>query len=298
MIKNPSSTSRQGLALATNLTLIQHSSLGSWDVFLSLFSSLTEGSPVDIILLQDPPSSKGFLPSFSGFKSCAPPIARLRVACYVSPRFLLKFAVLPFFPPETDAFMALGLLTPQACFGLKSPRFRIGNSYARPLPPVPHSVSPELSLLDLEYPYLGAGDFNIHNGATDPSRVPFSKEERESAPYFDRATDLGYTLLNTPGIYTRFPFTGIHGPSTIDLAFANPYIVSAFHSWDSSSLPSTGSDHTPILISLRPPYPYSDKPGPPWQDVDWPGLTDKLKDWQVPLPPDAPSPNQLDQWFS
>jgi len=38
-------TSRQGLAPADDLTLVQHNSLGSWDVFLSLFSSLTEGPP-------------------------------------------------------------------------------------------------------------------------------------------------------------------------------------------------------------------------------------------------------------
>ena len=57
MLNTPRSTSHQGLAPATNLTLIQHNSLGSWDVFLSLFSSLTEGPPSDVVLLQDPPSS-------------------------------------------------------------------------------------------------------------------------------------------------------------------------------------------------------------------------------------------------
>jgi len=72
MNNNPYSTSRQGLAPSTNLTLIQHNSLGSWDVFLYLSSSLAEGPP-DIVLLQDPSSSKGFLPSFSGFKPSAPP---------------------------------------------------------------------------------------------------------------------------------------------------------------------------------------------------------------------------------
>jgi len=194
--------------------------------------------------------------------------------------------------------MALDIYTPKGCFGLNAPRFRIGNSYARPLPPAPHSVSPETALPFLDFPYLVAGDFNIHTMASDPSRLLSAKVEKESAPYFNRASDLGYSLLNTPGIYTRFPFTGTHRPSAIDLAFANPHIFSAFHSWDASTLPSTGSDHAPILISLRPPSPHNDKPRPRWQEVDWPGLTDRLKDWQVPPPPDAPSPNQLDQWFS
>ena len=208
MIKDPRSTSHHGLAPATNLTLIQHNSLGSWDVFLSLFSSLTEGpSFVDIVLLQAPPSSKGFLPSFQGFKSFAPPIARPRVACYVSLNFLQQFAVLPFFPPESDDFMALDVYTPKGCFGQKFHRFRIGNSYARLLPTAPHSVSPETALLLFEFPYLVAGDFTIHNAASNPSRLLSSKEEKESALYFNRASDLGYTLLNTPGIYSRFPFT-------------------------------------------------------------------------------------------
>jgi len=298
MIKKPYSTTRHGLAPATNLTLVQHNSLGSWDVFLSLFSSLTGGPPVDFVLLQDPPSSKGFLPSYAGYKSFAPPIARPRVACYVSQTFLQKFAVLPFFPPETDDFMALDVFTPKGCFGSNFPRFRIGNAYSRPLPPNPHSVPPGTALHDLEYPYLVAGDFNIHNAATDPSRLLSRKEEKDSAPYFDLATDLGFTLLNTSAVYTRFPFTGTHRPSVIDLAFANPRMFPAFRSWDASSLPSSGSDHAPVLISLRPPSPHNDKPRPRWQEADWPGLTDRLKNWQVPPPPNAPSPNQLDQWFS
>jgi len=59
-----------------------------------------------------------------------------------------------------------------------------------------------------------------------------------------------------------------------------------------------GSDHAPILNSLRPPPPHADKPRPCWQEIDWSSLTDKLKAWQIPPPPTAPSPNQLAQWFS
>jgi len=290
MINKPCATVRLGLAPATDLTLVQHNSLGSWDVFLSLFSSLTEGPPVDFVLLQDPPSSKGFLPCYTGFKSFAPPVARPRVACYVSQNFLQKFAVLPSFPSETDDFTALDVFTPRGCFGSDYPRFRIGNVYARPLPPNPHSVSPETAVQDLEYPYLVAGDFNIHNTATDPSRLLSAQEESESAPYFSLATDLGFTLLNTPGIYTRFPFTGTHRPSAIDLAFVNPRMFPAFRSWDAASLPSTGSDHAPILISLRPPSPHNNKPRPRWQEADWPGLTDRLKNWQTPPPPQCSLP--------
>ena len=98
MIDNLRLTSCQGLAPADDLTLVQHNSLGSWYVFLSLFSYLAEGPHADVVPLKDPPSSNGFLPSFSGFKSFAPPFARPKVACYISLNFLQKFAVLPFFP--------------------------------------------------------------------------------------------------------------------------------------------------------------------------------------------------------
>jgi len=194
--------------------------------------------------------------------------------------------------------MAVDVFNPQGCFGTNFPRLSIGNTYAILLPVHPHSVSPESALHDLGYPYLVAGDFNIHNAASDPSRLLSTKEEKESAPYFDRATDLGFSHLNTPGIYTRFPLTGTHRPSAIDLAFANPDMCPAFRSWDAASLPSTGSDHAPILISICPPSAYNDKPRPRWQEANWPGLTDRLKNWLIPPPPATPSPNQLDQWFS
>jgi len=52
------------------------------------------------------------------------------------------------------------------------------------------------------------------------------------------------------------------------------------------------------MLSLCPPSPHNLKPRPRWQEGDWPGLTNKLKDWLVPSPPDTLSPNQLDEWFS
>jgi len=199
MMNKPCATARQGLAPATNLTVIQHNSLGSWVVFLSLCSSLPEGPPTDMVLLQDPPSSKGFRPSFLGFKSFTPPVGRLRVACYVSQDLMRRFAVLPSFPPETDDFMTLEVSTPEGCFGTNFPCFTIGNAYARRLPPSPRSVSPESSFVDLEHPYLIAGDCNMQNAATDPSRLLSSKEETESAPYFDRAPDLWLHPPQHPG---------------------------------------------------------------------------------------------------
>src|ERR1700712_3402424 len=93
------------LAPLTTLSLVQHNSLGSWDVFLSLFHSFSNGPPVDFVLLQDPPTSKGFLPSFSGFKPFAPCVSKPKVAIYASLRLLSTFPVLPVFSPDTDDFL-------------------------------------------------------------------------------------------------------------------------------------------------------------------------------------------------
>jgi len=64
MIKKPHSFLRQGLAAATDLTLVQHNSLGSWDVFLDLFSSLAEGPPADIFSFRTPSPPRDFSPLF------------------------------------------------------------------------------------------------------------------------------------------------------------------------------------------------------------------------------------------
>jgi len=81
--------------------------------------------------------------------------------------------------------MLLDVSTLQGGFSTEFPRFTIGIAYARPLPPFPHSVSPEHALLDRDHPYLVAGDCNNNNAATDSTRLLSSKAEQESAPYFD-----------------------------------------------------------------------------------------------------------------
>ena len=59
---------------AAFVLIIQHTSLRSWDVFLSLFNSLALAlHPPDIICLQDPPYWCSCLPFFNGSKSFWPP---------------------------------------------------------------------------------------------------------------------------------------------------------------------------------------------------------------------------------
>ena len=204
-------------------------------------------------MLQDPPSRKGFLPSFAGFKSFCPATPKPAVAFYVSLSFLSFYTVLPVGSSSSPDVFHLDVYTPTGCFGTGSPKFRLMNVYSRSLLGSTKSVNPPNALPDGAFPCLAAGDFNIHNHTADPLRVISRSEEKASAHYFDRATDLAYSLLNTPGVYTRFPLSGTFRPSAIDLAFPNPLIRPAFLSWDATILPSTGSDHVPILIHLAAP---------------------------------------------
>ena len=298
MTRGPPSSRAAGQALGQQVSIIQHNSLGSWDVFLSLFGSLVGTLHADIVLLQDPPSSKGFLPRFAGYKSFAPPATRPGVAIYVSSRFCTQHTVSSGFYEHTADAMFIDIHTPNGCFGTTAPKFRLNNIYARAREGHARSVSPGTAFQQVDFPYLVAGDFNIHNPATDPLRIFSYSEELESAPFYSMASDRGFRLLNTPGIYTRFPLSGSHRPGAIDLAFANPHMSAAFEGWDTTTLPSTGSDHVPILITLAPP---TEKPLPRttcWDLSNWESLGPRLQAFCVPPAPSHPSPPQLDAWFS
>ena len=298
MNRDPLSFRAKGLAPGRKISVIQHNSLGSWDVFLSLFSSLVGTLHADIVLLQDPPSSKGFLPCFTGFRSFAPSTTRPGVAIYVSLRFCARYTILPCFYGDTPDAMYLDVHTPNGCFGTTASKFRHNNIYALVKEGHTRSVSPETAFQQVDFPYLVAGDFNIHNPASDPLRIFSYSEELESAPFYTLASEWGFRLLNTPGVYTRFPLSGSHRPGAIDLAFSNPLMSPAFVDWDTTSLPSTGSDHVPILITFAPP---TDKPMPRtpcWDLTNWDSLSSRLRSFCVPPAPSRPSPAQLDEWFS
>jgi len=74
------------------------------------------------------------------------------------------------------------------------------------------TAPPALSFPDDGFPLLVVGDFNIHH----PLAASF--------PYFSRAADLGFELLNLPGVFTRFPWDSATRPSVIDLSFASPLL--------------------------------------------------------------------------
>jgi len=280
------------------LSIIQHNCLGSGNVFLSLFESFKEAATYpSMVLLQDPPVNKAHLPSFNGFKSFFPPVRKPPVAAYVHMSFLSNYTVLPRFRGVDDV-LALDISSDAPLFGSTFHSFRVINAYStNTADHRVHSVSPEVLFLDLGFPLLVLGDLNIHNPLSDPLRHFSQREISCSTRYFEKAAESGFALLNAPCAYTRFPLVGKARPSVIDLTFANPPLLPLIKSWE-ASLPSTGSDHKPITITLATPSLNHKPPRPRWADTDWETLDPIIRDFKVPAAPACPTPQQLDMWMS
>jgi len=147
----------------------------------------------------------------------------------------------------------LMFLSPEGLFGSPHRSLRVTSVYLLHTNRPPYrSISPERLFSFLPYPHLVLGDFNLYHPLADPCRSLSEREFTISTRYFDAAFDAPYHLLNTPGVYTRFPFDTISRPSVLDLAFANTALSSFVSSWD-TPLPSTGSDHVLCVITLKPP---------------------------------------------
>ena len=289
----------QGLAPAPAiLSIIQHNCLGSWNVFLSLFESFQQATTYpSIVLLQDPPVKKAHLPSFNGFKSFFPTVRKPRVAAYVYMSLHSNYMVLPRFK-RVDNILARDASSSEPLFGTAFHSFRVINAYStNTADHRVHSVSQAVLFPDLGFPLLVLGDLNIKNPLSDPLRHFSYGEIWCSTPYFEKAAEAGFALLNPPGEYTRFPLVGNARPSVIDLAFANPPLLPLVQSWE-ASLPSSGSDHIPITITLAAPSLNLKPPRPRWADTHWETLNPIGKGFKVPAAPPCPTPYQLDEWMS
>ena len=87
------------------------------------------------------------------------------------------------------------------------------------------TVSPLVAFPDTSFPTLVVGDSNIRHPLSDPLRSHSAEELATSFPYFSRSSELGFGLLNQPGVYTRFPLWGSGHPSVLDLSFASPSLL-------------------------------------------------------------------------
>jgi len=219
------------------------------------------------------------------------------VAAYVHMSFLSNYTVLPKFK-RVDDVLALDVSSNEPLFGTAFHSFKVINAYStNTVDHRVHSVQPEVLFPDLGFPLLVVGDLNIHNPLSDPLRHFSPREISSSTPYFEKAAESGFALLNPPGEYTRCPLVGKSRPSVLDLAFANPHLLPLVKNWE-SSLPSTGSDHIPITITLAAPALNQKPPSPQWADTDWETLDPIIKGFKFPAAPSCPTPLRLDEWMS
>jgi len=219
------------------------------------------------------------------------------VAAYVPVSSLSSYTVLPRFRGVDDV-LALDVSSNEPLFGTDFHSFRIINAYStNTVDHRVHSVSPEVLFPDLGFPLLVVGDLNIHNPLSDPLRHFSPRAISSSTPYFEKAAESGFALLNPPGEYTRFPLVGTARPSVIELAFANPLLLPLVKSWE-ASLPSTGSNQVPITSTLATPSLNQKPPRPRWADPHWESLEQIIKDFKVPAALSCPTPQKLDEWMS
>ena len=107
---------------------------------------------------------------------------------------------------------------------------------------------------------------------------------------------MGFSLLNTPEVFTRFSFVTRDRPAVLDLSFANtelaPFVTSL-----STHLPSPGSDHIPIFLVLFAPLLCPAAASPNWDKTDWMILTPALQQVRIPAPPPLATKTSLSAWF-
>ena len=246
--------------------------------------------PLSIVARQDPPVYRGKLPSFNSFTVFSPPTSsgcKPPVSFYVYSSFLASISLLPRFFGRGDV-MALDLFTPDGFFNPSTTRFTIINSYStKGRANNTRCVPPDLIFPSSPLPTLTLGDLNIHHPTAHPLRVFKEDEIATSSAHFDRATDLGFSLLNTPGVFTRFSMSLVGRAGVLDLAFACP-LLSPYFSESSDPLPSTGSDHIPIVLRFEAPLFRAPPPTPNWALSDWAALDSALKATTILPPPSSP----------
>jgi len=199
------------------------------------------------------PLWKNCPPVFRNYKCFFPPATdsyKPRVATYVHERLLSVISILPLFF-ERGELMALNFHSPEGLFDSSYNLFHLYNAYS-----IPSDNHRSVSPLDLfpqhGFPTLVLGDLNIHHPTSDPTRFLSDYDQFISSPYFDRASAQLFSLLNTPGVYTRFLFTTNHRPAGLDLFLVNSALLPYISSWNPTLLP-TGSDHIALSIVLSTP---------------------------------------------
>jgi len=217
------------------------------------------------------------------------------MAFYVFRSLIDMTTITPIFMGRSD--IATHEITAPSLFGTTHARFHIINCYSVWGKTITERrVAPTLALPLSSFPTLVVGDFNIHHPSADLLRKDNYSELKASFPYFSRAAEYAYTLLNMPGVHTRFPLYRSSRFAFLNRAFVSPALVPFFQEW-ATDLPSTGSDDVPIAVRLAHAITSPPPPAPHWIRTDWPNLEPQHKGTKTPClrpcPLSTPSRNGL-----
>jgi len=217
-----------------NLSIVQHNCLGSSNVFQTPFSYFASvASSPHIVALNDIPLERNCPSVFRNYKCFFPPGTesyKPRVATHVHERLSSVVSILRLFFERGD-LMAVNFQSPEGLFDTSHNLFRLYNAYSIPSGHT-RSVSPVDLYPQHDFHTLVLGDLNIHHTGSDPTRLLSNYDQFISSSYCDRASAQLFSLVNIPGVYTRYLCTSNHRPEVLDLSCANTALLPYFSCWN------------------------------------------------------------------
>jgi len=225
-----------------------------------------KGFDVFFICVQDPRLFNGQPLRGPGYECISLNAEKVQVCTYVSLKVLLdiSFVVVP----RDQDILYLRIFAKEG--GLLGNRRSLGiiNIYHRPAKGG-HTVTAETLFTETNEPTLVVGDLNIHNAYTDPMSDLEPGERRKGEHYMRLAALREDTIINTPGIYTRFPDNPtLHRPSVIDYTLANNSVLAKLSKWK-DVYQRSGSDHIIIVTELDSEGMAPPRASPDWEKIKW-----------------------------
>ena len=206
-----------------------------------------KGFDGSFICVQDPPLFNGQPLRAPGYECISLNADKVRVCTYVSLKVLLdiSFVVVP----RDQDILYLRIFAKEGSLLGNHRSLGIINTYNRRAEGG-HTVTTESLFTETNEPTLVVGDLNVYTAYTDPIRNLEPGERRRGEHYMRLVALRGYTIINTPEIYMRFPDNPtLHRPSIIDYTLANYSLLAKVSKWK-DVYQRSGSDHIIIVTVL------------------------------------------------
>jgi len=245
------------------LKVAQHNCRGSNDAFITLFH-VVKNHDISFVCVQDPPLYKGDPLKAQGYECIFQKTEKVRVCTYISLRVVREISCVIL--PCIDDVLYLRIFAKEGKRVGQSRSVSVVNAYNRRTEEG-NSILAESLFRQTNDPTIIVGDLNVHRSLTDPMRILSSSERRTGKTYMRTAALCGYTILNTPGIYTRFPDNVmLHGPSVIHYSCANAAMFTKISRWRDITQ-RISSDYIAIVTKIDSEEIERAKPAPDWEKI-------------------------------